>query len=70
LECSNPKSLPLDVRAWFGHALTASEKAELAAMPDPGPYVPPTPDEMAGWSPELREWFAGRSSDARPLPIG
>jgi hypothetical protein len=60
LERADPQSLPLDVRAWLGHSLTAAEKLELATMPDSGPYAPPVDAEMADWSSEARTWFAGR----------
>lgn len=60
LELANPKSLPLDVRAWLGHALSGAERAELATLPAPGTYVPPTNVEMADWSTEARAWFVRR----------
>jgi hypothetical protein len=67
LERGNPVGLPLAVRAWLGQSLSDAEKADLAALPDPGPYVPPTDAEMADWSPEARAWFAARSCEQRTM---
>ena len=49
-------ALSLSLRAWLGHTLTADEQADLAAMPEES-QEPPTEEDMAGWSPELRNWL-------------
>ncbi|MEH6715968.1 hypothetical protein [Parasphingorhabdus flavimaris] len=45
------------VRSWLGLPLTDSDKAELAAMPDDGPYVRPAESELLDCSPQLRAWL-------------
>jgi hypothetical protein len=45
------------VRAWLGLPLTDSDKAQLEAMPDDGPYVRPTEIDLAACSPALRAWL-------------
>jgi hypothetical protein len=45
------------VRSWLGLPLTDSDKAELAAMSDDGPYVRPAESELIDCSPQLRAWL-------------
>ena len=56
LEAQRGGTLSLQTRAWLGHALTNDERAELAAMPAER-HAPLTEDDMADWSPELRQWL-------------
>lgn len=44
------------VRSWLGTPLTDSERAELEAMPDNGPYVRPAESELRDCSPQFRAW--------------
>jgi hypothetical protein len=60
LEAQSGSVLALKARAWLGHTLTGAERAELAAIPDE-PYRKPTEADMAGWSPELREWLRAKN---------
>jgi hypothetical protein len=59
LEARRPIGLSLEFRAWLGQRLTDEERAELEAMPVE-PYLAPTEEDMARWSPEMREWWGGR----------
>jgi hypothetical protein len=45
------------VRSWLGTPLTDSERDELAAMPDDGPYVRPAESELIDCSPQFRAWL-------------
>jgi len=45
------------VRSWLRMPLTDSERAELTAMPDNGPYVRPAESELRDCSPQFRAWL-------------
>jgi hypothetical protein len=59
LEARRPIGVSLELRAWLGHRLTDEERAKMEAMPVET-YVPPTEEDMARWSPEIREWWGER----------